>query len=387
MKDRIIIKEKSFFFNGQRIFFSGTWPFDSKGDYFGNDRFKDTRDELIEELDGIQTAGGNLVLIDVHQSSKFTPLFNVDNYVIGTDKDNTLPSDLRKYLDEAKKRNIFVHLLLTSFAFKENTLLTNALYTDKVQSYIDNCLIPIVKELSGHPALLAYCVYNEPEFNMDIHGVREGPFKVDFLGSSWFTIHVADIKGGGGYRGHAHYPNEGCNLEVILRYINLLADAIHQTDPGALVSVIPRSAVTINRNEEKYKNTKDIYADELLLKAGGREKGYLDFLAPKEKPWGPKDNPSSYNLPINLINNHADDFYNPKPLMIGYFAPVNMPPGVEPLTLFETAYKNGYHGIAVTDGRDPAKKGRERAQDLMRRFTMCKTYDKKAGVIEVKICE
>ncbi|XP_065559310.1 mannan endo-1,4-beta-mannosidase-like [Artemia franciscana] len=385
MNERVVIKSKKFFYKGQQVFFCGSWPFDNRGDYFGNDRFRHTRDELVEELDGIQSAGGNLVIIDVHKLAKITPVFDEHNYVVSTDKEKTLPSDLRKYLDEAKKRNIFVHVLLSTFAFKENRLTMNALYPDKVQSYIDNCLIPIVRELSGHPALLAYCVFGEPEFNMDIHEIREGPFKVDFLGLNWFTIHVADVKGVGVYRGHVQYPNEGYTLEVILRYINMLADAIHRTDPGALVSVLARSAATVNRNTEKHKNTKDIYSDELLLKAGGREKGYLDFLAIREKPWGPKDSPESYYLPINLKNNHADDFKYPKPIMFSYFMPLNLPPGEDPLSLLDFAYKNGYCGIAVLDVRDAEKKDRQVAESLIKKFTEGKVYDKKEGIIKVNI--
>ncbi len=71
--------------------------------------------------------------------------------------------DLTLYLQAAAAQNIFVFFSLWNGAVKipdsEMGLITD---TQKLQTFIDHALIPVVKGLAGQPGLGGYEIINEP---------------------------------------------------------------------------------------------------------------------------------------------------------------------------------------------------------------------------------
>ncbi len=157
----------------------------------------------------IHDSGGNAVRWWLHTNGTVTPQFDENNFVISMGEGTI--RDLKKILDIAWEREVGVILCLWSFDMLRKTnstivktrntlLLTDTNYT---RAYINNCLIPMVDSLKGHPAIIAWEIFNEPEGMSNEFG--------------W-----SDIE---------HVP-----MSAIQRFINLCAGAIHKTDTTAKVT-------------------------------------------------------------------------------------------------------------------------------------------------------
>lgn len=153
--------------------------------------------------------GGNALRWWLHTNGTNSPQFNASNYVISPGSGTI--SDLKQVLDIAWEREIGLKLCLWSFDMlrstngntvlaRNNLLLNDTAYTN---AYINNCLIPMVDSLKGHPAIIAWEIFNEPEGMSNEFG--------------W-----SDIQ---------HVP-----MSSIQRFINLCAGAIHRADTAALVT-------------------------------------------------------------------------------------------------------------------------------------------------------
>lgn len=278
-------------YNNQYLFLSGA---NLAWDNFANDigpgttNFENFADVMLQMHDH----GGNALRIWLHTNGTTTPEFNDTGLVVSPG--NGTISDLRKILDIAWKREIGLNLCLWSFDMLRSTnnsdviarnklLLTDTTYTN---AYIRNCLIPMIDSLKGHPAILSWEVFNEPEGMSNEFG--------------WTNTQ--------------HVP-----MSAIQRFINLCAGAIHRTDPGALVTngtwsfqaltdvtlqklnKISQTFTESKREEitdfinQKYNfnlSVNDVmdqldrnsllanhnyYADSLLILAGGDTNGVLDF--------------------------------------------------------------------------------------------------------------
>ncbi len=80
------------------------------------------------------------------------PQFDANGNVISTDAANTLIKDLKLYLQAAAAQNIFVFLVLWNGAqpIQQNEL-GSIMNVTKLQTFIDNALIPLVKGIANEP--------------------------------------------------------------------------------------------------------------------------------------------------------------------------------------------------------------------------------------------
>ncbi len=261
----------------------------------------------------VQDHGGNTMRFWVHINGTNSPEWSADS-VIGPGKGTI--DDLRAILDDAWSHHVTLLLSLWSFDMLNKTnsqtvidrntkLLTDSSLTRK---YINNALIPIVKALGGHPAIVGWEVFNEPE------GMSN-----EFGWSSTNHVPMADIQ----------------------RFVNMVAGAIHRTDPGAKVtngtwSLKAQTDVTLPGASSPNKN---YYRDDRLIAAGGDSKGTLDYYTVHYYDWQSAD--------ITPILHDASTWNLNKPLVIGeFFLPDNVQ-SVPYQKVYQTYYQKGYAGALV----------------------------------------
>ncbi len=301
--------------------------------------------------------GGNAMRWWLHTNGTVTPAFNDSGFVVGPGIGTI--EDIRAVLDSAWEREIGVDLCLWSFDMlrtSNGTTVVNrnlALLTDTnyTRRYINSCLIPMVQALKGHPAIIAWEIFNEPEGMSNEFG--------------WSEIQ--------------HVP-----MSAIQSFINLCAGAIHRTDPAAQVTNgswsfkaltdIPvasmaktgAEAVQLTTSEKlqysaeigrKYRLTVtpaeilrhletisgtqnyNYYSDSRLIAAGGDPDGVLDFYS------------VHYYTGIDPVNpTSISPFHHPwtawglsKPIVVAEFAMQNTL-GVLEQSLFDTLFQTGYAG-------------------------------------------
>ena len=301
-------------FNGQYLFLSGAnlaWQ-NFANDIGPNPSTPDTN-HFADVFNQIHANGGNSLRLWLHTTGAYTPAWS-GSLVTGPGSDTI--TDLQTILDLAWERKVGVILCLWSFDMlrmsngstittRARNILTNDVYR---QAYITNCLVPMVQALQGHPAIIAWEIFNEPEGMSDEFG--------------WdFNYHVpmADIQ----------------------TFINQCAGAIHRADPNAKVT---NGSWSFYATTDAGSGNYNYYTDDRLYAAGGDPDGHLDFYTVHYYDWAgtersPFQHPCSY-------------WALTKPLVVAEFFP-DPPDCVNcGTTSYETLYQNGYAGALAWSWTD-----------------------------------
>lgn len=196
--------------------------------------------------------------------------------------------------------------------------------TDKLQSFIDNALIPIVTALSNETAIMAWEIINEPEGSVQIGSDSEACFDTTPLSGS-----------GAGWTG-VNLP-----MRNILQFISMQASAIHTADPKALVTVGTWSEKSATDNWG-YRN---YYKDECLNRFGLSD-STIDFYQIHTYDWG-----GQWNAHSPFVHN-KEDFALDKPLVIGEFDEENGG-GMTIESLYDYALQHGYDGAWAWTAEEP----------------------------------
>ncbi|MBN1648376.1 MAG: discoidin domain-containing protein [Spirochaetales bacterium] len=295
--------------NGQPFFMSGinlAWI------NFAHDLTRFDEEKFAKALEDVAFAGGNTIRWWIHVNGSQNPLWDGDR-VTGMPEGSI--EVLEHALDMAADRNVGLILCLWSFDMLQRQTgvdrARNKRFLESpalIKSYINNALIPIVEKLKNHPALIAWEVFNEPEGMLSAGGWT--PTKVD--------------------------------MPTIQRAVNMIAGAIHLTDPFAKVTngTVRASMITDIDGLVNY------YSDEKLIAAGGDKRGTLDFYQFHYYP-------SQAGESMSPFHNPASHWQLDKPILIGEFPARGIRPigkGFQPKTQLTTeeayryAFDNGYAG-------------------------------------------
>ena len=270
-------------YNGKKIFFSGT-------NLAWSDYNSDVGDAPLNEnawrkaVEGTRAAGGNAIRWWLFNNMSQSPTIDQTTHLVTGPKENTI-ANMKKALDIAEEYGVMVSMCL----FSHNLMEPNqwGIYNEKVDidankklfeddgtaAFITSVLEPVVKAIGFHKALMTWEVFNEPE------GMTAKPI-------GWTA--------------------ESMTKEKLQKFTNKVAAAIHNIDPGYLVST---GSVNI-----KYQSW---WNDAELVKAGGEANGTLDFFQTHYYPYYQDDAVSPF---VNTAAQMATTYgYDKKPMIIGEF--------------------------------------------------------------------
>lgn len=248
----------------------------------------------------------------LHTNGRHSPQFDDAGMV-----KKIAPNDIRnmrRALDMAHSYGVVVNMCLFSFDLlqsqgQDKDQMRKLLEDEAVrQSYIDNALTPILKEIGDHPAVMTWEIFNEPE----------------------------------GMTNEFGWSAEKTTMAYVQQFVNKTAAAIHDHTIEALVSNGSWS-VKATTDVENYFN---YYRDDRLIAAGGEANGILDFYQFHYYPQHFGNAYSPFHRPASFWD--VD-----KPIVIGEFPVAGVEDKASPhLTTtecYQRAMEYGYAGVMAWD--------------------------------------
>nr|XP_045603070.1 mannan endo-1,4-beta-mannosidase-like [Procambarus clarkii] len=159
----LIYGDEKVYLNGVNI----AW--NNYGNDFGNGVYDGTLETWVQE---IGSAGGNSIRIWVHVEGDNTPNYDDNGFVTACDRTGDFENNVLSLLDAALENNVLVDFCMWNGAILRNQKTIDMIYDDaKLDSYIENCLTPLMEKIKGHPALGSYEAMNEPEGLLKMGGI------------------------------------------------------------------------------------------------------------------------------------------------------------------------------------------------------------------------
>ncbi len=306
---------------------------------------------FAEYFDSVSANGGNSMRLWLHTNGSTSPAYGTDGKVSGPGT-NTI-SDLKQILDLAWEHRVGLLLTLWSFdmtgtqygadlAARNQMLLTDS---SARAAYMQNCLVPMVQALIGHPAIIAWEMFNEAEGMSNEFG-WSGYLKVPMRDIQTFVNQAAGIihridpaakvtTGTEGFYALTDFNSIAKAVPVQERLERMSAGekqeietafADHYGFSQPVETILSRTEVAANYN---------YYRDDRLIAAGGDPDGTLDFYTVHYYSWaGTSGSP---------FHNSYAHWGLTKALMVGeFYAQPTFNVATE--DLYRVLIENGYAG-------------------------------------------
>lgn len=304
-------------YNGKKIFFNGlnlAW-IDYNSDVGATPLDENAWRKAVQD---IRAAGGNSIRWWLFNNMSQSPKIDATTHLVTGPEVNTV-ANMKKALDIAEEYGVMVSMCLFShnlmdatqwgvYSGKLDIVANHKLFDDDGSTaFIDKVLIPVVKAIGNHNALMSWELFNEPEGLL-----------------SWFTEKETQAR--------------------LLKFSNKMAAAIHTNAPGTLVS---NGIHTFDKVAS--------WSDANLIAAGNQNNGTLDFYQAHFYPEFQETSSSPFDHPYSFWNVPGG-----KPLIIGEFSaagwnketyPAYKVPTKTTTQAYQYAYDNGYAGALAWDYR------------------------------------